>query len=218
MSDFTIYGIPGSPYVRAALLGFEEKGVPYRLSALALGEQKSPAHLARHAFGRIPAMDHGDFRLYETQAILRYLDRLFAAPPLVPDDPQREARMNQIAGITDWYVMSDVSAVITFGRLIAPRFGLPVDEAKIVASMPRAAVCVDEIARLLGEQPFMAGDAVSIADLMMAPHLVMFGETTEGKSMFARHPSLTAWVERMNSRPSMVNTTRERLASLQRAA
>jgi glutathione S-transferase len=114
--------------------------------------------------------------------------------------------------------MSDVSAVITFGRLIAPRFGLPVDEAKIAASMLRAAVCVDEIARLLGEQPFMAGDAVSIADLMMAPHLVMFSETAEGKSMFARHPSLTTWVERMNSRPSMINTTRERLAGLQRAA
>ena len=218
MSDFTIHGIPGSPYVRAALLGLEEKGLPYRVAALAFGEQKSPAYLARQPFGRIPAMDHGDFRLYETQAILRYLERLFPEPPLVPAEPQKEARMNQIAGITDWYVMSDVSAGITFGRLVAPRFGLPVDETRISACVPRAAICIDELARLLGDQPFMAGDAVSIADLMLAPHLVMFAETPEGKPMFARHANLAAWAERMNGRPSMVNTTWERLASLQRAA
>lgn len=218
MSSFTIYGVPGSPYVRSALLGLEEKGVPYRLAALGFGEHKSPAHLARQPFGRMPVMDHGDFRLYETQAILRYLDRLFPEPPLVPADPVKEARMNQLAGITDWYVINDISAGITFGRLVAPRFGLPVDETKIQASVPRAAICIDEIARLLGDQPFMAGESVSIADLMLAPQIVFFGDTAEAKPMFARHPNLVAWVHRMNARPSMVNTTWERLAGQPHAA
>ena len=40
------------------------------------GTLKQPDHMARHPFGRIPVLDHGDFRLYETQAILRYLDRV----------------------------------------------------------------------------------------------------------------------------------------------
>jgi glutathione S-transferase len=218
MTDFTIYGIPGSPYVRAALLGFEEKGVPYRLSPLAFGEQRSPTYLTRQPFGRIPAMEHGDFRLYETQAILRYLDRLFPAPSFVPTDPRQEARMNQIAGITDWYVMPDISAGICFNRLIAPKLGRPIDESRIAASVPRAAVCIDELGRLLGDQPFMAGDTLSIADLMLIPHLALFGETPEGEPMFARHPNLVAWVQRMTERPSLVNTTWERLARSQRAA
>jgi glutathione S-transferase len=218
MSAFTVYGIPGSPYVRAALLGLEEKGVPYRLSPLAFGEQRAPEHLARQPFGRIPTIEHGDFRLYETQAILRYLDRLFPTPSLVPADPRQEARMNQIVGITDWYVMPDISAGICFGRLIAPLIGRPVDEARIADSVPRATVCIDEIARLLGDQPFMAGDAVSIADLILAPHLALFGETPEGKPMFQRNPNLVAWVQRMDERPSMINTTWERLANLQQVA
>ena len=218
MSDFTIYGIPGSPYVRAALLGFEEKGVPYRLSPLAFGEQRAPEYLARHPFGRIPMVEHGDFRLYETQAILRYLDRLFPAPSFVPTDPRQEARMNQIVGITDWYVMPDISVGICFGRLIAPLIGRPVDEARIADSVPRATVCIDEIARLLGDQPFMAGDAASIADLILAPHLALFGGTPEGKPMFERNPNLLAWVQRMDERPSMINTTWERLANLQKVA
>ena len=151
------------------------RACPTGFPPLAFGEQRAPEYLDRHPFGRIPAVQHGDFRLYETQAILRYIDRLFPTPAFVPADPRREARMNQIMGITDWYVMPDVSAGICFNRLIAPKLGRPVDEARIAASVPRAAVCIDEIARLLGGQAYMAGDALSIADLMLIPHLALFG-------------------------------------------
>ncbi|MFW1447746.1 glutathione S-transferase N-terminal domain-containing protein, partial [Vibrio parahaemolyticus] len=69
------YGIPGSPYLRSVLLGLQEKGAGYRLAVFGrdLGAARSEEHLQIHPFGRIPILDHGDFRLYETQAILRYL-------------------------------------------------------------------------------------------------------------------------------------------------
>ena len=79
MSEFSCYGIPGSPFLRSVQMCLEEKGARYRVHALAPGESKSPDHLARQPFGRIPAFEHGDFRLYETQAILRYLDAVIAA-------------------------------------------------------------------------------------------------------------------------------------------
>jgi glutathione S-transferase len=218
MSEFTIYGVPGSPYVRAALLGLEEKGCDWRFHAMAFGAFKAPEHLQRHPFGRIPVMDHGDFRLYEVQAILRYLDRIIPEPRLTPRDPRAEARMNQICGITDWYFMPQVSATITFQRLVAPKIGRPVDEARIADAIPRAQVCVTEISRLLGEQLFMAGGELSIADLMLAPHLTMFAETAEGASMLQPHPNISRWVERMNARPSMKATTWDKLHELARAA
>jgi glutathione S-transferase len=218
MSDFTIYAVPGSPYVRSALLGLEEKGCDWRLHAMPFGAFKAPEHLTRHPFGRIPVMDHGDFRLYEVQAILRYLDRIVPQPSLTPRDPRAEARMNQICGITDWYFMPQVSAAITFQRLVAPKIGRPVDEARIADAIPRAQVCVTEISRLLGEQLFMAGDELSIADLMLAPHLTMFAETAEGASMLQPHINVRSWVERMNARPSMIATTWDKLHELARAA
>jgi glutathione S-transferase len=218
MSSFTVHGVPGSPYLRSALLGLEEKGADYRLAPMRLGDSKSAGHLARHPFGRIPVIDHDDFRLYEAQAILRYLDRIMPEPPLTPREARAEARMNQLVGINDWYLVHDVSAGISFQRLVAPRFGLPVDEAKVQSCLPRAKICIGEIARLMGDQPFMAGDALSIADLMLAPHLVYFAETEEGKAMLADHPGLAAWVSRMNQRPSMANTTWDRLEQLARAA
>jgi glutathione S-transferase len=218
MPDFIVHGIPGSPYVRSALLGFEEKNLPWRLAPLGFGEHKLPPHLAKQPFGRIPVVDHGDFRLYETQAVLRYLDRVRPEPPLTPPDAEKEARMNQICGITDWYCMPDVSRPITFQRLVAPKFGLPVDEDRLAAAIPRAQICIDEIARLLGDHDYMAGCSVSIADLMLAPQLVLFAETGEGRKMLAPHAGLLRWVDRMNARPSMQNTTWERVASVAQAA
>jgi glutathione S-transferase len=218
MTDFTVYGIPGSPYVRKALLGLEEKGLAWRLVPLAFGEHKQPAHLERHPFGRMPVLDHGDIRLYEAQAILRYLDRIVPSPKLTPDDPVREARMNQVCGIVDWYLRADVSGPITFARLVAPKFGLPVDEAALQAALPRAEICMAELSRLLGDNKFFAGDALSIADLMAAPHLATFVATDEAQPMFVRHPNLKHWLERMQVRPSMQATMWEKLTALAQAA
>ena len=45
MSDVTVFGVPGSPYVRAVLLALEEKEIPYTLVRMGPGETKQPAHL-----------------------------------------------------------------------------------------------------------------------------------------------------------------------------
>src|ERR1700694_3242943 len=96
MSDFIVHSIPGSPFGRAVLAALEEKGASYRLSPVAPGSFKSPEHMARHPFGRVPVLEHGGFMLYETQAILRYLDRVLRAPALTPVDPKARARLDQV--------------------------------------------------------------------------------------------------------------------------
>ncbi len=214
MSGFTVHGVPGSPYVRAVLLALEEKGAAWRIAAMKPGDNRTPAYLAMHPFGRIPVVDHhdpagGDFRLYETQAIVRYVDRVVPGPSLVPADPRMEARMNQVMGITDWYVMPDCSAGITFGRVVAPLFGLPVDEARIAASLPRAALCLAALEGILGGQGWMAGAGPSLADLMLAPHLSSLALAPEGATLLAERPGLTAWLARMEARPSMRATRRD---------
>lgn len=211
MTDITIHGIPGSPYVRAVLLGLEEKSVPYTLVPMAPMESKQAEHLARHPFGRVPAFAHGDFKLYETQAILRYIDAVFPGIALQPKDPRAAARMDQMIGIVDWYFFRDISATISFNRLVAPAFGMPTDEAVVAAAIPKAAVCVAELDRLIGDNAFIAGDSLSIADLMLAPHFEFFGATPEGAALLKPYPRLGAWLTRMQDRQSMRNTGWERL-------
>jgi glutathione S-transferase len=211
MSQIVIHGVPGSPYLRSALLGLEEKGLSYRLAVMPLGTGKTAEHLKLHAFGRIPVLDHGDFRLYETQAILRYVDTLGSGPSLQPRDPRAAARMNQIVGIVDWYVFPSISVGVTAERFMSQVFwNRPPDEANIAKAMPAARVCVTELERLKGAAEFMAGDSVSIADLMLAPQLEFFRATPEGAGLL-KGTSLEAWLTRMSMRASMQATQAERL-------
>jgi glutathione S-transferase len=211
-----VHGVPGSPYVRAALLTLEEKGAEYELAAMALGTLKQQPHLSRHPFGRIPAFEHDGWTLYETQAIMRYVDAVVPGPRLQPEESHAAARMNQLMGITDWYLMPQVSATITFNRVVAPRFNRPVDEEKVVQAVPNARICIAEIARLLDGHTWMAGDALSLADLLLAPHLSMFAQAPEGAQILQEHENLSRWLARIEARPSMQATTWDRL--LQRVA
>jgi glutathione S-transferase len=219
MSDFIVHSIPGSPFGRTVLATLEEKGAPYRLAPVAPGTFKSPEHLARHPFGRVPVLEHDGFRLYETQAILRYLDRVLPTPALTPADPRRAARMDQAMNVNDWYLFQGVGNVIIFHRVIGPRLmGLKPDEAAIEAAMPKARQVFTELARLLGEQSYFAGETLSLADLHLAPAVAFFTATPEWSELGAPHQNLVAWLARMEARPSMMATTWERVSELAKAA
>jgi glutathione S-transferase len=216
MSEFVVHSHPGSPFGRSVMATLEEKGAPFRLARLA---PKSPEHLALHPFGRIPIFDHDGFRLYETQAILRYLDRILTDPPLTPPDPKRAARMDQVMNINDWYLFNGVGNVIIFHRVVGPKvMGTTPDEDAIRAAMPKAHVVFDELARLLDQQSYFAGDTISLADLMLAPAVEFFTLTPEWSELGAPHANLVAWLARMQVRPSMKATTWERLSTLAEAA
>jgi glutathione S-transferase len=206
MSKITVYGIPGSPFLRSVEIALIEKDASYDLVALAPGEHKQADHLARHPFGRVPAFDHDGFALYETQAIIRYIDEIFPNPPLAAGDSKQRARMNQVIGIIEWYFFPKAAAPIGFNRIIGPRLlGLPADEAAIAEALPMAETCFAELNRLLGDQPYFCGGQISIADVMLAAQLDLLGETPEGAKLIGR-TNLKPWLERMLARPSFVAT------------
>lgn len=208
----TVHGVVGSPLLRSALLGLEERAVPYALVAIPMGAHLEPSHLARHPFGRVPAFDHDGFALYETQAILRYVAKVFPGEPLEPADARGAARMNQLMGITDWYFYNSISTAISRPRIFAMRYGKPADEDAIKAALPGAKTCMQAIDDLKDDHVYLAGAALSLADLLLAPQMANFALTPEGQSMLAAHPRLAAWLERMAARPSMLNTATDRLA------
>lgn len=219
MSEFAVHSIPGSPYGRSVFATLEEKGASYRLVPAVPGTLRSPAHLALHPFGKIPVLEHRGFVLYECQAILRYLDRTLHGPSLMPSSPREAARMDQLLNISDCYLFQGVSTVIGFQRVVGPRLmGITPDEAVIAAAMPRAHAVFDELARLLGDQPFFVGNALSLADIMLAVQIDFLRETPEWEPLTAKAPQLRAWLDRMNARPSMQATTWERVAALAKAA
>jgi glutathione S-transferase len=219
MKEFVVHSIPGSPFGRALLATLAEKGAPCRFVALTPQDMRSAKHLALHPFGRLPILEHGDFRLYETQAMLRYLDRVLPKPALTPAEPQAAARMDQLMNINDWYLFLGAGAVIGFQRVVGPKMlGLATDEAAIAAALPKAQLAFDEIARLLANNTYLVGDTLSLADLLIAPQVDFLSFTPEWATLSARHANLVRWLARMNTRASMQATTWERVVAMAQGA
>lgn len=206
MTGITVHGIPGSPFLRSVEIALKEKDVPYHLRVMSPAEMKTPEHLKLHPFGRIPIFEHDGFRVYETQAIIRYLDEIFIHPPLTPGNPKDRTRMNQVIGIIEWYFFPKAAAPIAFNRIIGPRLlGLPSDEEAISEAMPMARTAFAELDHLLGHKPYFTGEKISVADIMLGAQLDLLVTTPEGSELIAG-TGLEPWLERMRTRPSFLAT------------
>ena len=219
MSNFVVHSIPGSPFGRSVLATLVEKNAAFRFVAVEPRSIKSQPYLSMHPFGRVPVLEHDGFRLYETQAILRYLDRVLPAPALTPTDPKDAARMDQLLGICDWYLHQGVGNVIAFQRIVRPRImGMPADEAAIAEAVPRAHIVFGELSRLLGGNSYLVGAQVSLADILLASHMEFMSQTPEWAQLIADRPNLPDWLARMTARKSFHATTWERVAAMAKAA
>jgi glutathione S-transferase len=198
-----VYGVAMSPYVWSVRLTLAEKGVAHELVSVGISEFRSEEHLARHPFGKIPAFEHDGFMLYETQTIMRYVDEAFPAAPLQPIEVHPFSRMNQIMGIVDSYLTPCLLMGVLYQRFVAPRIGNATDEAAVTAALPKVAHCLGEIARLAGDQEFLAGDVITLADLMAIPQIYYFKKLPEGPAQLSELPALAAWANRMEERQSL---------------
>lgn len=204
-----LYGLSRSVYTRIARLALEEKGVEYELCEVEIfGEHGvPPEHYARHPFGRIPVLEHEGFMLFETNAITRYIDEAFQrGPPLQPADARDRARMNQIIGLLDAYAYRPMIWGIFVQRVSVVREGSEPDEKMIAESLPIANRCVATLDSLLGQQTFLAGNALSLADVHAAPMLSYFAATPEGQNALAAHPRLARWLQAIQQRKSFQST------------
>ncbi|MDH3688685.1 MAG: glutathione S-transferase family protein [Gammaproteobacteria bacterium] len=208
MANPIIYGPAYSTFARTVRLGLEEKGVPYELQEVDLlsGAHQSAEHLARHPFGKVPAFSHDGFDLYETGAILRYINDTFDGVALQPSDARQRARMNQIVSIVDSYAYPCFITNIFIPRVVAPMTGGTTDEAAVEAEMPKAETCVRQLDKLVGNNKYAAGDTLSMADLALVPVYDYFSQTPEGQKSLQAAPNLQRWWSSISARPSVEKT------------
>jgi glutathione S-transferase len=189
-------------------LALEEKGIAYELVPVDVFAAEGPPseHNARHPFGKIPAFEHAGFRLYEAGAITRYVDEAFSGPPLQPHDPRGRARMNQVISVLDSYVYRTLVWDIYVERVRNPERGLATDEDRVAAALPKAAICLSALSELMGEALWLAGPAISLADLHAAPMFAAFRIAPEGAQLLGQHDRLVGWWKRISIRPSFAQT------------
>ena len=204
----TVYGPTYSTYVRTVRLALAEKAVEYDLVDVAMlqGGHQEPEFLARNPFAKVPAFEHDGFGLYETSAITRYIDRAFPGTALQPKDPKHLARMDQLIGIVDSFAYGSIVGKVVWQRMVTPMLGGEPDDAVVTEAIPHVNTALGEFARLMGDGPWFAGPAISLADLHLAPVFGYFSGTPEGTELMAAHPGLTSWWAAMSARRAMAAT------------
>lgn len=205
MADCKLAASKMSSYGLAARVVLEEKGVEYERIVIDPAEFGSARHRADvHPFAKVPALFHGEFHLYETAAIARYVDEAFDGPALQPDDVKDRANMQKWINITGQYIYPAVIGDLVMQRL-APKigtFGGVTDEAVVAAAVPVIAHQLDLIEQAFGDgRHYLAGD-FSLADIMVATMVQYIGLMPESADLLGSRPAVSDWVERVTSRPS----------------
>lgn len=196
MAAIKIHGLSPSTFTRTVRLACHEKGIDYEMVD-AMPNTIDPLN----PFRKIPAMTHGDVTLYESIAILRYLERTFPGPKLWPEDSLGAAACDQWAS-----AVSD-SLVNAALRYMAARFGfLPVPAEMAQKYLDKTIELIPIFERQLGKHRFLAGDTLTAADLYLYPLYAYFPDIAELRALTVKSPNLNRWAAEMAARPSVQAT------------
>jgi maleylpyruvate isomerase len=133
------------------------------------GEQCAPAYLAINPQGLVPTLENQDAVLTQSLAIIEWLDETHPAPPLLPKDPLRRAKVRAFALV----LACDTHPVQNL-KVLARLRQLGLAEEKVTewaawANREGLTACETLIAAEVG--PFCFGDQPTIADLCLVPQL-----------------------------------------------
>jgi glutathione S-transferase len=199
----------GSPFAWKVQLALEHKTIPYerKLLSFSTGDTKKPEFRALNPRGRVPTIDDNGFILYESNAIVEYLDEAYAArgPLLFPGDARQRAIVRRLICEIDNYLYPALD------KLLDEAFKKPEEIDPAVVDAMRKGV-VDELAMLARTMrgDYLAG-TLSAADFALYP-LVAFLFRVEQKKLpdldaaAMLPPPVAAWRTRIGSLPFLDRT------------
>ena len=178
------------PYVQRAAIALAEKGVPFDRKDIDLAN-KPEWFLKISPLGKVPVLLDGDQPIFESAAILEYLEET-QPHPLHPKNPLRRAQHRAWIEFGS-SILSDIWIVET-----SPDRGAV--EAKIKSMR-------EKFIRIGGEikGPWFEGAEFSLVDAVFAPvfrYFDLFDELTE-HGIFRDVPKVRAWRGELAKRPSV---------------
>jgi glutathione S-transferase len=199
MAPLTFYYGSGSPYAWRVWLALEIKGIAYDMKTLSFdaGEHKRPDYLALNPRGRVPTIVDGGFALYESAAIVEYLEDIKPGEPrLFAAEPRPRAMQRRMIREADQYV---APALQQFTLALRDTAGAE----KITAA---AAELQREFASW---EAAVAGDyltgPISAADITLYPQVALalriLTRTKGAVPAGFLGPKLAAWARRMEALP-----------------
>ena len=191
---------PLSTYSRRVRIACLEKGIEVELVELdmAKGAHRGPDYLQKNPYGRVPTLEDDGFVLYESTAILEYLEATHPTPPLVPADARGCALVAMHMKLCD-IQLARQTGIIIFPKRFLPRERW--DEAAMAQAKKEIEKHLAIVEQQLAGREWMVGGRYSLVEVCYAPFVEFFPlmEITPP-------PAVAAWAARMLGRPSARET------------
>jgi len=180
----------GGPRTRSTMVQWylAELNLPYEYAEvnLADGEHLKPEYLAINPMGKMPALADGDFKLWESGAILLYLANKY--------DPKKPTSPEQQAKIAQWVLFANATLAVGLFR-----------EEQREKEMPRLLKPLDDIFQ---KQPFLLGAEFSTADVAVGYYLYMLRMILQLD--YSSYPAVEKYLENLSSRSPFQETVGKR--------
>lgn len=207
-----LYGFPPSPNTWQVRALASYLGVPleFEFVDLTKGGSQAPAFLAINPTARTPALVDGDFKLWETMAIMQYIAGK-KPNALWPNDPRTRADITrwQSWNLAHWN--RDVWAPVLFERLVKKFLNLGAPDQAAIA---KGVVAYEKEAKMLDahltKQKYLVGDALTIADFAVAAPLFY---AKEAELPLAPYSHVRGWFERVSALPCWRETAPQMAAA-----
>lgn len=195
----------GSPYSWRVWLALEHLGVPYDLKVLSFSEKdtRKPEFVAINPRHQVPTIVHDGFALWESLAILEYLDEIVPARRLYPGTAQERARIRRLVREDEEHLDGKGLTPI-YDELYRRPEGEAPDEARLEAARRKLVEEMEYFGREL-RGPFLAGAEPTAADFVMYPDIAYVkrigAKKPASKLEGILPPAIAQWAARIESLP-----------------
>jgi glutathione S-transferase len=206
----TFYHGHGSPYSWRVWLALEHLGLPYELKVMSFAEKDltKPEFIAINPRHQVPTIVHDGYALWESLAILEYLDEIAPARRLYPGTPQERARIRRLAREDEEHLDRGGLTPI-YDELYRKPEGVAPDEARLVEARKKLDHELDYFGREL-RGPFLAGEAPTAADFVVYPDIAYVkrigAKKPESKLAGILPPPIAQWAARIEALPYFEKT------------
>ncbi|KAL1918674.1 uncharacterized protein VTP21DRAFT_2696 [Calcarisporiella thermophila] len=205
-----IYGVPASTCVLRVTTTCNALGLSYEIVPvdMAKGEHKSAEFLKLQPFGKIPVVQDGDFYIYESRAICRYLIAKYqtdTSAQLIPKDPQAAGLVEQYISVETSYYDPGVYGFVK-EVLFKKWFGLGEPDQEIVNANRKTIIeTLNIYDKFLEGKDYLVGDSLTLADIVHLPY-GHYACVAGAEDIFnsPERPNVTRWWKNITSHPAWI--------------
>ena len=198
-----LYYARESRAVRVAWV-LEELGLEYDVHKFSLGDRsmREPAYLSLHPMGRVPTLEDGKIRLFESGAIVQYILEKYGNGRFVP-----RSNNSNFASYLQWFHYAEGMIMPPMNTLVVETILLP-PERRIEINVKRASKLLNQMLRAVNEnlsdKAYLVGPELTAAEFMTG-HAVIMSQRL-GIDMKDK-PYLIEYIKRLETRDAFITAS-----------